>query len=172
VDTPAGPVDSEPSAAGATATAVVTLPSDCEIMITRTFHAPRDVVFDAWTSPDHVVHWWDPGHQPLAVCEIDLRPGGAFRFVPRGPDGAARTFAGRYREIAPPHRLVFTTAGGPSGAEATGRLLFDEHDGITMLTLTIACASAADRDALLKMRVDRGTVRTLDNLAAHLSAGR
>ena len=68
-------------------TATVTTPSDREIVITRAFDAPRTVVFDAWTKAEHVAEWWDPSRTPLAVCEIDLRPNGAFRFVNQGPEG-------------------------------------------------------------------------------------
>jgi uncharacterized protein YndB with AHSA1/START domain len=145
----------------------VTMPTERDIVITRSFDAPRTVVFEAWTKAEHVTQWWDPSGAPLAVCEIDLRPNGAFRFVHRGPDGPGHAFAGTYREIAPPARLVFTTP-SPSGAESVGTLVFSGHGDKTTLTMTIACTSKADRDALIKMRVDVGTVRTLENLAAHL----
>jgi uncharacterized protein YndB with AHSA1/START domain len=149
-------------------TARVTTPSDLEIVITRAFDAPRTVVFDAWTKAEHVAQWWDPSGRPLAVCEIDLRPSGTFRFVHQGPDGLRHPFTGIYREIAPPERLVFTTR-SPSGAESVGMLVFSEHARRTTVTMTIACRSKADRDALLKMRVDVGTSRTLDNLDEYLS---
>jgi uncharacterized protein YndB with AHSA1/START domain len=149
----------------------VTLPSDHLIVITRDFAAPRTVVFDAWTKAEHVVQWWDPNRTPLAVCDIDLRPTGAFRFVPQGAEGAKHPFTGSYREIEAPARLVFTTR-SPSGAESVGTLVFVEHEGMTTLTMTIECASRADRDALLQMRVDVGTTRTLDNLDDYLGATR
>jgi uncharacterized protein YndB with AHSA1/START domain len=152
-----------------TRTATVALPSDHEIVIIRDFDAPRAAVFDAWTKPEHVRQWWDPSRVPLAVCEIDLRPAGAFRFVHQGPAGPAQAFAGTYREISAPSRLVFATR-SPSGAESVGTLVFDEHRGTTTLTLTITCASRADRDELLKMRVDVGTTHTLNNLDAYLAA--
>ena len=148
--------------------ATVTTPSNREIVITRAFNAPRRVVFDAWTKPEHVAQWWDPSRAPLAVCEIDLRPNGAFRFVHQGPAGSAHPFTGTYRDIAVPERLVFTTRNASSGAESVGTLVFSEHDGVTTLTMTIACQSQADRDALLKMGVDVGTTRTLDNLEEYL----
>jgi uncharacterized protein YndB with AHSA1/START domain len=148
--------------------ATVTTPSDREIVITRAFDAPRRVVFDAWTKPEHVAQWWDPSRVPLAVCEIDLRPNGAFRFVHQGPEGLAHPFTGVYREIAAPERLVFATRNSQSGAESVGTLIFSERDGSTTLTMTIACQSKADRDALLEMRVDVGTIRTLDNLEEYL----
>ena len=150
--------------------AKVTMPSEREIVIERVFDAPRTLVFDAWTKAEHVAHWWDPSGAPLAVCEIDLRPNGAFLFVNRGPDGAKYPFSGFYREITPPARLVI---GGPSpvsNGESVCTLVFSEHDGKTTLTMTFECQSRADRDALLKMRVDEGTAKTLDNLEAYLRA--
>jgi uncharacterized protein YndB with AHSA1/START domain len=146
--------------------AQVTLPSDREILIIRAFAASRDVVFEAWTKPEHLAHWWDPSRERLASCDIDLRPNGTFRFIPRG---AKPPFIGTYRDIVPPERLVFSTVVAPSGAESIGTLLFEERDGRTTLRLTIACASKADRDALLEMRVDAGTLRTLENLSEYVA---
>jgi uncharacterized protein YndB with AHSA1/START domain len=153
--------------------AKVTTPSEREIVIERVFDAPRTLVFDAWTKVEHVTHWWDPSGVPLSVCEIDLRPSGAFRFVNGGPDGAKYPFVGFYREITPPVRLVFGSTPSPmSNAESGGTctLVFSEHDGKTTLTMTFECQSKADRDALLQMRVDEGTTRTLDNLDEYLRA--
>lgn len=147
--------------------ATITLPSAREIVITRRFDAPRALVFEAWTAAEHVARWWDPSGVPLAACEIDLRPGGAFRFVHAAPAGRGHAFAGTYHAIEPPARLVFTTP-SPSGATSTGTLEFSAHGDTTLLTMTIACVSAADRDALLAMRVDAGTARTLDELDAYL----
>ena len=146
--------------------AQVTLPSEREILIIRTFAAPRDVVFEAWTKPEHVSRWWDPSRERLASCDIDLRPNGIFRFIPRG---TKPPFIGTYREIVPPERLVFSTVVAPSGAESIGTLLLGERDGRTILRLTIGCASKADRDALLEMRVDAGTLQTLENLSEHVA---
>src|SRR5271154_3556738 len=89
-------------------TSSVTTPTDREIVITRIFDAPRTLVFEAWTKAEHVAHWWDPSGVPLAVCEIDLRPNGVFRWVHGGPDGAGHAFTGAYREISAPEKLVFT----------------------------------------------------------------
>jgi uncharacterized protein YndB with AHSA1/START domain len=158
--------DNEPYIEAPTAT--VSLPSDCEIVITRTFNAPRAIVFDAWTKAEHIAQWWDPRREPLGFCEVDLRPGGAFRFIPRDPDHAKHPFIGRYREIVRPARLVLVTPGPSPGSESVGTLIFDERDGKTTLRMTIECASKTDRDALLRMRIDVGTSRTLDNLADYL----
>ena len=146
----------------------ITTSSDREIVITRRFAAPRRVVFDAWTIPAQVAEWWDPSGRRLSVCEIDLRPGGTFRFVHQGTAGPGHVFAGTYREIVRPERLVFATRTSPSSGESLGTLHFAELAGVTTLTMTIACESKADRDALIKMRVDVGTARTLDNLAEYL----
>ena len=146
--------------------AQVTLPSDCEILIIRAFAAPREVLFEAWTNPEHLARWWDPSSERLAWCDIDLRPNGTFRFVPRG---AMPPFIGTYREIVPPERLVFSTVVAQSGEESIGTLLFEERDGCTILRLTIACASQADRDALLEMRIDAGTLQTLENLNEYVA---
>lgn len=141
----------------------IAIPGDRQIVITRIFDAPRAVVFEAWTKAEHVAHWWDPSGAPLAVCEIDLRPGGAFRWVNRAPDGGeGHSFSGIYREIVPPQKLVF---GGPLGSAT---LVFTEDGKKTKLMMTIECATREDRDALLQMRVDAGTAQTLENLAAYL----
>jgi Uncharacterized conserved protein len=152
-----------------TQAATVSLPSDHEIVIIRSFDAPREAVFDAWTTPAHVTQWWDPSRQPLTGCEIDLRPGGAFRFEHRNnAQGPGHVFAGVYREIKRPTRLVFATP-SPSGGESIGTLEFQKRDGATTLVMTMTCQSRADRDALLRMRVDAGTVRTLENLNEFLA---
>jgi uncharacterized protein YndB with AHSA1/START domain len=151
--------------------AKVTTPSEREIVIERVFDAPRTLVFEAWTKAEHVSHWWDPSGTPLAVCEIDLRPNGAFRFVNGGPDGAKYPFTGFYREITPPARLVLSSTPSPvSNDESVTTLVFSEHDGKTTLTMSIKCASREERDALLRMRVDVGTTQTLDNLDEYLRA--
>ena len=150
--------------------AKVTMPSEREIVIERVFDAPRTLVFEAWTKAEHVAHWWDPSGTPLAVCEIDLRPNGAFRFVNGGPDGAKYPFTGFYREITPPARIVWGNSPSPPSNSTSGAtLVFTEHDGQTTLTITIACESKAERDALLQMRVDVGTAQTLENLDNYLS---
>ena len=150
--------------------ATVSLPSDHAIQITRSFAAPPETVFDAWTKPEQVAQWWDPSRQPLAQCDIDLRPGGAFRFEhQKRADGPGHVFAGVYREIMRPRRLVFATP-SVSGGESIGTLDFEERDGATALVMTVTCQSKADRDALLRMRVDAGTVQTLENLDAFLAS--
>jgi len=155
-----------------TQAATVSLPSDHAIQITRSFAALPETVFDAWTKPEQVAQWWDPSRQPLARCEIDLRPGGAFRFEHQShADSPGHVFAGVYREVTRPTRLVFATP-TVSGGESIGTLEFEGRDGATVLVMTITCQSKADRDALLRMRVDAGTVQTLENLEVFLARER
>jgi uncharacterized protein YndB with AHSA1/START domain len=160
---------SQPKAAPDSTLSEITLPTDRVIAIRRVFDAPRRVVFEAWTDPEHVAQWWDPTGVQLAVCEIDLRPNGAFRWVHRASGGGeGHAFTGIYREITPPEKLVFEVRSFANGADPIGTILFSEVGKRTTVTLTIECATARDRDTLLQMRIDKGTARTLDNLAAHL----
>jgi uncharacterized protein YndB with AHSA1/START domain len=143
-------------------------PGSTTIMMTRRFDASPSTVFEVWTKAEHVAHWWDPSGAPLAVCEIDLRPGGAFRWVNQGDKGMEYAFTGTYREIAPPNSLVFAARTFPSGPESVATLRFIDDGGGTKFMMTIECQSIEERDALLAMRVDAGTARTLENLAAFL----
>jgi uncharacterized protein YndB with AHSA1/START domain len=129
------------------------------IRLTRVFDASRAQIFEAWTQPEHVSCWWDATGELLAACEIDLRPGGSFKFVTKGhPE---MPFAGIYREITPPDRLVFEALG------ATGRVVLQDAAGRTHMTVEIECRSAEQLDQYLKMGVDVGTAQTLDNLVAY-----
>jgi uncharacterized protein YndB with AHSA1/START domain len=132
------------------------------IVLTRMFAVPRQQIFEAWTRPEHVTRWWDPKRQPLTECAIDLRPGGAFRFITQPPN--SHQFAGVYREIAPPDCLVFEAMG------AIGRVIFQGTGSETHLTVRIECSSAAQLEQYLKMGIDAGTAQTLDNLVAYVGA--
>ncbi len=148
---------------------IIAEPDKPTIIMKRKFTAPPAVVFEAWTKPEHVSQWWDPNGLPLAVCEIDLRPDGTFRWINQGPDGAHHPFTGTYLEIAPGRLLKFTVVSSSSDAPSVGTLVFREDQGQTDFSLTIECASVGQRDALLKMRVDVGTAHTLENLANYVS---
>jgi uncharacterized protein YndB with AHSA1/START domain len=129
------------------------------IRMTRVFDASRAQIFEAWTQPEQVTCWWDAASAPLTVCEIDLRPGGAFKFVTQShPE---MPFAGIYREITPPDRLVFEAMG------ATGRVALEAIAGKTRMTVEIECHSAGHLDQFLKMGVNVGTSETLDNLVTY-----
>jgi uncharacterized protein YndB with AHSA1/START domain len=143
--------------------ATVTLPSDLEIMITRTFDAPAALVFDAWTTPEMVRRWWGWDSSSLVVCDIDLRPGGAWRYVTREADGRELGWHGTYHEIDPPHRLVSTEVfeGYPEG-EATDTLTLSERDGTTTLTVVVLHSSRANRDGHVGSGMERGMQHSLD----------
>lgn len=148
--------------------AEVATPNEREIVITRFFDAPRVLVFAAWTKAEHVAHWWDPSGAPLATCEIDLRPNGAFRWVHRAADGEGHAFAGVYLEIVAPEKLVFAVDMFASRPAPIATLRFAEAENRTKLTIAMTCETKEDRDALLRMRVDSGTAQTLENLAVYL----
>jgi uncharacterized protein YndB with AHSA1/START domain len=150
---------------------VVTVLSDREIMLTRYVAAPRRLVFEAWTKPEHVARWWGPRSCAMSVCEMDFRPGGAWRFVLRGADGAEHPFKGVYHEITPPERLVVAEcydvakAGRPSWLTT---LALDEHDGKTKMTITCVFPSKEARDAHLNAGMERGAGESYDRLEEHL----
>ena len=133
------------------------------IRLRRSMPVPAMKVFEAWTTPDIVARWWDPTGTPLRSCEIDLRPGGAFRFV-NEEHGDGQAFSGTYREIAPPDRLAFEAMG------AQGLVLFSERDGRTDIVVTIVCASAEQLAMYMEMGIVENTGKTLDNLVAYFGA--
>lgn len=133
------------------------------IRLRRAINAPVARVFEAWTTPAIVAKWWDPDGVPLRECAIDLRPGGVFRFVNQGHDDG-HAFAGTYREIAAPDRLVFEAMG------AEGRVDFVERNGGTDITVAIACASPDHLQQFLTFGIADNTGRTLDRLVAYFEA--
>lgn len=145
----------------------VTTPSDREIVLTRLFDAPRHLVFEAMTKPEHVRRWWGclgEGYS-VPVCEIDLRVGGAWRFVGRGPEGDYPSFYGTYLEIAPPERLVYTEFFEPfpdGGSEVTQTLT--EEGAKTRLTVTCVYPSLEVRDMVLGTGMEKGAAISYDRL--------
>ena len=149
---------------------VVTLPSDNEIYMERSFDAPRQLVFDALTQPQHVSKWWGCGGgvEDLSICEIDLRVGGEYRFLIKKATGEEYKFKGVYREIVRPSKLVCTQVydAPPFDAhEAIVTTLLDEHDGRTTLRETTWCASKDVRDSFVKAGMEQGAAKSLDALA-------
>jgi uncharacterized protein YndB with AHSA1/START domain len=143
-----------------------TTPSDREIVLTRLFDAPRRLVFDAMTKPEHVRRWWGclDERYSVPVCEIDLRPSGAWRFVGRGPQGEF-AFHGVYREIAAPDRLVFTEIYEPfPDVESVVTSVFTEEGGKTRLTVTCLYPSVEVRDSVLETGMTRGAAISYDRL--------
>ncbi len=144
-----------------------TTPSDREILLTRLFDAPRHLVFEVMTKPEHVRRWWGclTNEHSVSVCEIDLRPGGAWRFVGRGPDGEYPAFYGVYREIAAPDRLVYTEIFAPyPDVESVVTTVLTEENDKTRLTVTALYPSVDVRDMVIKTGMERGAGISYDRL--------
>ncbi len=144
----------------------VTTPSEQEIRMTRLFDAPRQLVFEAMTKPEHVQQWWGrlgEGYS-VPVCEIDLHVGGKWRFVNRHPQGEV-AFHGEYREIAPPGRLVFTEVFEEfPDTVSVVTAEFSEEDGKTRLTTTVQYPSQQVRDMVMASGMERGGGISYDRL--------
>ena len=145
-------------------------PSDTEIEITRVVAAPRALVFEAWTKPEHVTRWMlGPPGWTMPVCEVDLRPGGAWHFAWRMADGSEMEMRGVYREVAPPERLVSTESWGGDWPETVNTITFDEEAGRTTVVITVGFESREARDAALGTGIKRGLNMNFDRLAAYLA---
>jgi uncharacterized protein YndB with AHSA1/START domain len=154
------------------ATLTLTTPTEREILLTRVLEAPRRLVFDAFTKPELVRRWLlGPPGWSMPVCEIDLRVGGAYRYLWLADDGSEMGMSGVYREIAPPERIVatevFDTAWYPGQALTTTVLI--ERDGRTTLTTTVLYESREARDAVLKSPMEKGVAASYDQLAELLA---
>ena len=144
----------------------VSTPSDTEITLTRLFDAPRHLVFEAMSKPEHIKRWWGnlgDGYS-VPVCEVDLRVGGKWRFVNRHPQGEAE-FYGVYKEITPPARVVFTEIFAPfPDAESIVTTVLTEEGGKTRLTATSQYPSKEVRDMVLSTGMERGAALSYDRL--------
>ena len=148
----------------------IATPNEREIVITRAFDAPRDLVFEAFTSPQHLPHWMlGPDGWAMTACEIDLTPGGEWRYAWQRSDGETMELSGRYREVEPPSRVVQTESWGKDWPETLNTLLLDEHEGRTTMTQTMAFPSQEARDAALQSGMDEGVSRSFERLADHLA---
>jgi uncharacterized protein YndB with AHSA1/START domain len=153
-----------------TGTTTFTMPSDREVTVTRVVAAPRALVFDAWTKPEHIANWMlGPDDWTMPVCEVDLREGGAWHFVWRAPDGAEMDMHGEYREISPPERMVSTETWGPEWPETINTIVFSEEDGRTTIVMTVLYPSKDARDAALATGMKDGMNQSFDRLAAYLA---
>lgn len=156
------------TASNANATTFTT-PSDREIAVTRVFDAPRRLVFEAHTKPEHLKNWMlGPDGWTMPVCEIDLRPGGMWHFVWRRADGSEMEMRGVYREVVPPEKLVSTESWGGDWPETTNTLTLSEQDGKTTLTITILYPSKEARDAVLNTGMKDGMNQSFERLAEYL----
>jgi uncharacterized protein YndB with AHSA1/START domain len=150
--------------------ATVTLPTDEQILIRREFDAPKDLVFKAFTTPELVRRWWHAKRGEVTVAEIDLRPGGKWRYVAVADGGVEVGFHGEYREIVPNERLVSTEVyeGIPQGdGPEQGTLntaTFTEADGRTTLELLVEAPSKEIRDAIIDSGMEAGLQDAFDLL--------
>jgi uncharacterized protein YndB with AHSA1/START domain len=140
----------------------VTTPTDREIVMTR--------VFDAFTKPELLKRWFGPRGSSLVVCEVDLKVGGAFRFVLRSPDGKDMGMRGVYREVVPPERSVHMESFDdyPGESQVTG--IYVEQGGKTTLTATVLYPSQEVRDAVIKLGMEHGAAESYDKLAELLAS--
>jgi uncharacterized protein YndB with AHSA1/START domain len=149
----------------------LTTPSDREIVITRVVDAPRRLVFEAYTRAEHLPHWLlGPQGWSMPVCEIDLRPGGAWRFVWRRSDGTEMEMRGVYQEIVPPERLVSRESWGGDWPETLNTLILSEEGGKTTITQRVLYSSKEARDAALQTGMQEGMIQGFDRLDEYLRA--
>ncbi|HEY4867978.1 MAG TPA: SRPBCC family protein [Candidatus Dormibacteraeota bacterium] len=151
----------------------VTTPSDREVVFTRAFDAPRELVFEAWTNPEHVRHWWGLRESTMLLCEADVRQGGSWRYVTTAEDGAEVPFTGVYQEVTPPERLVYTEMYDVepfnSGDPAVNTVTFTPEEGGTLVTVTTVYPSKEVRDFALSSGMEAGAAESYDRLAEHLT---
>lgn len=146
------------------------LVSDREIVVTRVINAPRRLVFEAYTNPKHLPHWMlGPDGWSMPVCEIDLRPGGAWHFVWRREDGSELAMRGEYREVAPPERLVSTESWGAEWPETLNTLILTEEAGQTKIEQWVRYPSKEARDAALQTGMQEGMNQSFARLAEYLA---
>jgi len=145
--------------------AKVTLPADDQILITREFDAPKELVYKAWTTPELVRRWWSAKRGEVTVAEIDLRVGGTWRYVMVADGGIEVAFHGEYREIVPNERLVSTEVyEGMPDAEALDTLTLSESEGRTTMTILVQHATKEHRDAHIESGMEDGMQDALDLL--------
>jgi uncharacterized protein YndB with AHSA1/START domain len=156
-----------------TETKTVTHVEDLSLIVERVFDAPRELIWDTWTKPEHVSRWWGYGGVPLYVCEIDLRQGGSYRYVQKGEDGTEYPFIGVYREVVRPERLVYT--------QIFDIAPFNEHESVTydtfeevesMKTKLISRTTFASTEALqgaIDSGMEKGSIDSMERFAEYLA---
>lgn len=153
-------------------TTTVTTPSEREIVSERVFDAPRDRVFAAYTDPELIPQWWGPRGTTTIVDQMDVRPGGSWRFVGRDPDGSETAFRGTYREVTPPERIVQTFEWeGMPGHVVVETATFEDLGGRTRVTAQSLFHTSEERDGMLDSGMERGLTETHDRLAELLAQG-
>lgn len=153
-----------------TGTLTITTPGDREVLLTRVFDAPRELVFDAFSKPEILKRWFGPHGYSLVVCEVDLRVGGGWRFILQGPDARKMGMRGVYREIKRPERSVHVESFDDYPGESIVTTVFTEKNGKTTMQATVLYASKEVRDAVIQMGMEHGAAESYDKLAAALAS--
>jgi uncharacterized protein YndB with AHSA1/START domain len=145
--------------------AVVTLPTDTQVLITRQFDAPRHLVYRAWTTPELIRRWWSGDRGEVTSVEVDLRTGGSWRYVMMANGGFEVAFHGEYREIVPDERVVSTEIyeGAPDSA-AVSTTTFTTKDSGTVLSILVEHTSQENRDAHVSSGMEAGMQEAMDHL--------
>jgi uncharacterized protein YndB with AHSA1/START domain len=153
-------------------TLTVTLPSDKEIVLTREFDAPRDLVFRAFSSCDHLKHWWGQAGSTITECRMEFRPGGAWRMVERDAGGQEWGFRGEIREVVPPEKIVqtFEFDGMPGHVSVETLVLEDLGGTRTRLVTTSLFSSVEDRDGMIQSGMEKGASESYARLAEYLAS--
>jgi uncharacterized protein YndB with AHSA1/START domain len=141
-------------------------PGKQEIIMTRTFDAPRALVFKAFTDPDLIPKWWGPASTSTIVDKMDVNPGGIWRFINRDAEGNEACFHGVYHDIVAPERLVYTFEWeGLPGHALLETVIFEEHDGKTKITDTSVFQTLEDRDGMVANGMEGGAKESMERLA-------
>jgi uncharacterized protein YndB with AHSA1/START domain len=149
--------------AASSGTALVTLPSDTQVLVKRDFNAPPHLVYQAYTTPELVRRWWAGRRGIVTVADIDLRVGGTWRFVMTSTEGMEVAFHGVYREIVPAERLVHTEVyEAMPGAEVVNTITFGEDGGRTRLTVLVDCGTQEIRDGMMASGMEAGMQEAYD----------
>ncbi len=149
----------------------VTLPSEREIVMTRVFNAPRELVFKAHVDPTLIPQWWGLRGNTTIVDKMDVRPGGVWRLVQRRADGSEEGFHGEFREIVPPERFTWTFEWeGMPGHVGVETYTFEEHAGKTTPTATSVFDTLEERDGVIASGMEAGANESADRLEALLAS--
>ena len=146
-----------------------------QITITRTLNVPRDLVFEVWTKPEHLIHWWGPAGFTNTFIETDIRTGGNWRYVMHGPDGTDYPNLMSFTNVTPPERIAYTHGTGedPDPHAFEGAVTFEDEGGKTRITMQSTFPTAEARDFVVQNfhAIEAGN-QTLDKLAAYLETVR
>jgi len=165
------------------------MPRENEFVLVREFNAPRALVFEVWTTPKHIHRWWGPNDFTCPVCEMDLRPGGDYQFVMRGPDGTDYPMRGKVLDVVVPERIVMSedctdhpdewhdlvdpnrdkSNKNPAGEITTTVTLEEVGPAKTRVTIHSVFETKAIRDAMVNMDMSEGWKQTLDKMDALLA---